>query len=249
MKFPEIESTYDDETARDEAARCYRCDAETGTPDYSVRHREDLFSMARTNPADLDKKSAMLQQRLIPRENPFPEERPPQLEDLVFLPANHSRLVIDPYREACRSDFVLGGQLRLEHPFLATGFDQAPEQIREAVAQALAPDQTPYLGAQPLSTRTPIPWLQLLVEDGPPPTEEAAGLLQVVGGSFKPGKLEPLREGQLLGLVLSASSTIEAGIKHALERSYQVVILDGANGLGAERRWPELSGAPDLPLC
>ena len=248
VKFPEIESTYDDDTARDEAARCYRCDAETGTPDYSVRHREDLFSMARTNPADLDKKTAMLQRRLIPRENPFPDERPPQLEDLVFLPANLSRLVIDPYREACRSDFVLGGQLRLEHPFLATGFDQAPEQIREAVAQGLAPDQSPYLGLQPLSSRTPVPWLQLLVADGPPPSEDAAGLLQVVGDNFEPFDLQPLPEGQLLGLVLSASSTIEAGITFALEGGHHLVIVDGAAGLGTSRQWPELAGAPDLTL-
>ena len=52
VSFPEIEATYDWDTARNEAARCYRCDAETGSPDYSVAHREDIFSMARTNPAD-----------------------------------------------------------------------------------------------------------------------------------------------------------------------------------------------------
>jgi NADPH-dependent glutamate synthase beta subunit-like oxidoreductase len=32
IEFPEIESTYDDAAARREAARCYRCDAETGSP-------------------------------------------------------------------------------------------------------------------------------------------------------------------------------------------------------------------------
>ena len=50
VAFPEIESTYDDEAARREAARCYRCDAETGSADYSVRTREDIFVMARTRP-------------------------------------------------------------------------------------------------------------------------------------------------------------------------------------------------------
>ena len=105
IEFPEIETTYDAATAKNEAARCYRCDAETGTPDYSVRHREDLFSMARTEPADGAKQRAMLQRRLDPRDNPFPAERPAQFDDLVFLPANLSRLVIDPYREACRVSY------------------------------------------------------------------------------------------------------------------------------------------------
>ena len=59
-EFPEIELTYDTNTARAEAARCYRCDAETGSADYSVQHREDIFSMARTDPRDAPKLEAML---------------------------------------------------------------------------------------------------------------------------------------------------------------------------------------------
>ena len=55
VEFPEIELTYDTNTARAEAARCYRCDAETGSADYSVQHREDIFSMARTDPHDAPK--------------------------------------------------------------------------------------------------------------------------------------------------------------------------------------------------
>ena len=46
MSFPEIETTYGWESARKEAARCYRCDAETGSADYAVGHREDIFVMA-----------------------------------------------------------------------------------------------------------------------------------------------------------------------------------------------------------
>ena len=87
-EFPEIELTYDTNSARAEAARCYRCDAETGSADYSVQHREDIFSMARTDPRDAPKLKAMLDRRLRLRENPFPQERPACLDDLVFLPAN-----------------------------------------------------------------------------------------------------------------------------------------------------------------
>ena len=58
--------------------------------------------------------------------------------------------------------------------------------------------------------------------------------------------LRPLHESQLLGLVLSSSSTVDEGVAFALERGYQVLVLDGSRGLG--RNWPELSGAPDLTL-
>ena len=86
VEFPEIELTYDTNSARAEAARCYRCDAETGSADYSVQHREDIFSMARTDPQDAPKLKAMLDRRLRLRENPFPQERPACLDDLVSCP-------------------------------------------------------------------------------------------------------------------------------------------------------------------
>ena len=131
-EFPEIELTYDLKTARAEAARCYRCDAETGSADYSVQHREDIFSMARTDPHDAPKLKAMLDRRLRLRENPFPQERPACVDDLVFLPANLSRLVIDPYREACKIGWRLGERLDLDIPFFVAGFDAASEELKVA---------------------------------------------------------------------------------------------------------------------
>ena len=135
-EFPEIESKYDKETAIAEAARCFRCDAETGTADYSVRNREDIFLMARMQPEDAKSQAAMLHKRLKPREILITPEQPASFDDLVFLPANLSRLVIDPYREACRTDSKLGGGIELRNPYLVTGFDDAPDEIRKAVAKA-----------------------------------------------------------------------------------------------------------------
>ncbi len=85
VEFPEIEATYDLEAARDEAARCYRCDAETGSADYSVGHREDLFSMARTNPSDQAKLKAMFDKRMRQRPDPFPAGRKATLDDITFF--------------------------------------------------------------------------------------------------------------------------------------------------------------------
>ncbi len=244
VEFPEIESTYDLETAKAEAARCYRCDAETGSTDYSVRHREDIFSMARTSPHDHAKLRAMLHRRLQPRENPFPEGRPATLDDLVFLPANLSRLVIDPYREACRVDTTLGGRLHLAQPFLVTGFDDAPDEVRSAVAEGLAAKECPYLGRRPIGGDAP--WFQVLGPAEGAPDAAAAAVIHHLGEAFRPVEARPAREGQLVGLAVSSRDMLEAAIPHALDGGFDILLLDGTGNLGGA--WPELAGAPDLAM-
>ena len=155
-EFPEIELTYPTDTARAEAARCYRCDAETGSADYSVQHREDIFSMARTDPQDAPKLEAMLDRRLRLRENPFPQERPACLDDLVFLPANLSRLVIDPYREACKIGWRLGGGLDLDIPFFVAGFDGASEELKVAVDRGVVAAGAALPGGDPPGSKRPV---------------------------------------------------------------------------------------------
>ncbi len=109
IEFPEIESGYTDETAKREAARCYRCDAETGSSDYSVRTREDIFVMARRNPRTPASSARSSRSGSPSRRRPTSTRRCASLDDIVFLPANLSRLVIDPYRDACRVETELGG--------------------------------------------------------------------------------------------------------------------------------------------
>ena len=240
VAFPEIESTYDVETAKAEAARCYRCDAETGSADYSVAHREDIFSMARTNPIDLRKHRAMLERRLKPRQDPFPADRQATLDDLVFLPANLSRLVIDPYREACRVDLDLAGKMTLERPFFVTGFDEAPAEVRSAVAAGLTESQCGYIGRRPIDAE--VAWLQLMVPGEDTPSAEAAALIQ----RFEPGADagQRLTDLQLLGFAVSDPDHLAAAIPQALEAGHDVLLLDGSGELGGA--WPELAGNPDL---
>ncbi len=242
IEFPEIEATYDWETARNEAARCYRCDAETGSADYSVQHREDIFSMARTNPADHAKLRAMLHKRLRTRENPFPENRPASVDDIVFLPANLSRLVIDPYREACKVSASLAGRLEIEHPFIVTGFDAAPNQVRESVALGLREAKAPYLGTTAIGPG--VTWLQLLPSGDGEPSPDAAALIHLMGRRFDPADLVRLRQNQLIGAAVSATEALEEAIPWALEANLDLLVLDGTGGLGS--LWPELVGAPDL---
>jgi len=245
IEFPEIEDTYGDEAARKEAARCYRCDAETGTADYAVRHREDIFAMARTNPHDEKAHAAMLARRLPPRDNPFPEERLATLDDLTFLPANLTRLVIDPYREACRIDTELGhGRFTMTAPFIATGFDDAPEQVRSAVAEGLRTGGCPYIGVRPISAD--VPWLQLVVPGQIAPSADAVAQIHSLGYQFRPVEATRLSDDQLLGITVSSPDMLEEAMPFALENGFDMLLLDGSRGLGAP--WAELAGEPDLTI-
>ena len=245
VEFPEIELTYDSNTARAEAARCYRCDAETGSADYSVQHREDIFSMARTDPRDAPKLKAMLDRRLRLRENPFPEERPACLDDLVFLPANLSRLVIDPYREACKIGWRLGERLDLDIPFFVAGFDAASEELKVAVDRGVVAAGAAYLGATRPGPNAP--WLQLCEPGRDAPSHDAAGVVYRVGERGHPMPTARARAEQLLGLLLASRRDLEDAIVYALERDFDLLVLDGTGALGGE--WPELRAAPDLALA
>ena len=240
--FPEIEDTYDEAAAMREAARCYRCDAETGSTDYSVHHREDLFSMARTHPKDVDKHRAMLQRRLSPRDNPYPDERPASLDDLVFLPANLSRLVIDPYREACRIDIDLAPDLNLKQPFLVSGLDDAPEEIRQVAWRAVEQN-----GVGVVSRAIPdgsVHWLQIL-EAGETAHSRAAGVVQRWQKSL--AKEDPLRgSNQLKGISLGEIEDIDDTLDYALAHDYDFLMLDSTGGQGSWRN--ELDAQPRFEL-
>lgn len=240
--FPEIESTYDVETARAEAARCYRCDAETGSSPYAVTHREDIFSMARTNPLDDRKKQAMLERRLVLRENPFPQGRPATLDDLVFLPANLSRLVIDPYREACRSETEIGGKLDLPVPFFVTGFDAAPTQIFNGVCAGLAAADVPYLGDRAPTQGTG--WMQLIEEAATAASADAKGV--VFDAAIAPENWKRAGDVQVLGARITRIDQIEPTVAAAFDTGCDLLLLDGCGA--ASHAWPELAGSPDLRL-
>ncbi len=244
VAFPEIESGYDLETAKAEAARCYRCDAETGSNDYSVAHREDIFSMARTNPNDSAKLRAMLDRRLAPRVNPFPQDRRATLDDLVFLPANLSRLVIDPYREACRVDTSLAGKLDLASPFLVAGFDDAPQQVWDSLTAALAATSHGYVGRRDPGPE--VTWLQLVIDGSDVPNERAAGLIANYDGDGAGPAAERLRDDQLLGFAVGKPAVLDDAIARAFELGCELLLLDGTGGM--EQSWPELAGAPDLTI-
>jgi hypothetical protein len=243
VEFAEIESTYTAEEAKCEAARCFRCDAETGSGDYTVSSRESIFAMARLTPDDVEKQVSILDARLENRDNPFGEEHLPTLDDLVFLPANLSRLVIDPYREGCKTATNLGAikSVKLDIPFTVAGFDDAPDEIRQAFAKSIAQHGAAYIGSRPIGEGAK--WIQI-VEDGAADAN-ADGVLYRADEAIAAGKVPRAGNAQAAGLLVN-SANLETAIPFALEQALDFLLLDSSNGLPGLRG--ELSGAPDIAI-
>ena len=242
IEFPEIESTYTAAEARAEAARCFRCDAETGSADYTVGSRESIFAMARIDPGDLDEQTSILEKRLENRDNPFTEEHVATLDDLVFLPANLSRLVIDPYREGCVTATRFGAirNLRLDIPFTVTGFDDAPGEIRESVAKSIVAHGAAYIGAAPLGGDAR--WIQVVSTDADP---AADAILLNAEKAMAAGQVSRASVEQPAGL-LAHSGNVEAVVDFALSQGVDFILLDPTNGLPGLTG--ELAGAPDISI-
>ena len=243
LSFPEIETTYTLPQAKEEAARCLRCDAENGTHEYSVNTREDIFIMARTRPEQVHKHVPMLNKRLANRQNPFPGDRGARLDDIHLLPANLSRLVIDPYREACKMLTRIGPSFELESPFLITGFDRAPEEIKLGLSEAIKKSGCAYFGARQLCPETP--WMQLIPPSGGDPSADAAGHVYNLEKTVPRVDLVRRREDQLLG-VSASSATISDAVPWAIDQGCDIIVLDGSGRL--EEPWPELVSGFDLTV-
>lgn len=239
--FADAEAPYDDQTAREQAARCYRCDTETGSVDYSVKNREAIFTLARTDsgPATF---ARLTQERLERRPDPRLPARA-TFDDLVFLPANLTRLVIDPYREACKARTALGGPLDLAQPLLFGGFETAPAAIGQAVDAVLAAQGGAYLGREPLPGGV-APWLQL-VDDPLGGATGAAAILARVGVGAAPSLPAAQRPGQLVGLVATPANA-DVVVPFAVAARADLLVIDGTGHLGDA--WADLAGAPDLAL-
>lgn len=242
VDFPEIEVTYDETSARHEAARCYRCDAETGSADYSVQSREDIFVMARAPLDDVKTQQAILNKRLQSHEDPFDEDHFATLDDLIFLPANLSRLVIDPYRDPCNVSVTIGGHVELAAPFLADGMDEAPAEIRQALGAGLQAFGGGYVSKTALPGTAP--WLQIVDPSVDTVSVEAQGVIFAPAGSFETFSVPATSGDQVTGLRVTTKE-VEKAVPFALDHGLNFLLLDGSPGTGP---WPELAGPPDLSI-
>ena len=236
---------------------------ETGSANFTRRDRRAIRQMAATEAHDTLTQKQLLDSLLVPRDNPFPEERIASLDDMVFLSAALTRLVIDPYREACTTRTAISrwmeiGRrpdeipcLTLAEPILVTGFDDVPEVVRKGLAAGLAAKACGYVGRRPLvrddeetSGEKTVKWLQL-IEDGDVPDAAADGLIFCGDDNFLQKTIARRRDDQLLGITVSAQ-TVSTSLPFALENQLDFLVLDGTAGI--EKPWTELNGAPDLTL-
>ena len=136
--------------------------------------------------------------------------------------------------------------LTLAEPFLVTGFDDAPEGVRAALAGALARKGCGYIGRRPPArvssngnTTDQVAWLQLL-QDSDSPDAKANGLIYVCGSEFSRIPEQRPDSDQLLGMVVNARTLTQA-IPFALNRQMDVLMLDGTPDItdpGAELKAP-----------
>ena len=241
VSFPEIESTYDRNEAIKEAARCYRCDVETGASDYTVRNREDIFVMARTAPADEKTQEAILQKRLNPRCNPYPIGGRPNFDDLVFLPANLSRLVIDPYRDDCNVGTTIAKKLTIASPSLITGFDDAPHQIQEDVGYGIYEHGGAYLGKKNLPKVKH--WIQLI--DNISEIDDTASGYISLSATIDFQALKEQSNSKLCGVIIDNNS-IKSTLNRALKYELDVILANGDCSLTSP--WDELNSHCNLEL-
>ena len=186
IAFPEIESTYDVEAARSEKRRA----ATAATPrparptTASARARTSSSWRGRCRRTRASSARSSRSGSTVSNEKHFHPEVA-SLDDIVFLPANLSRLVIDPYRDACRVATELGGgALELASPFLVAGFDDAPDEVREAVAHGVRRTGSPTSDGAAIGDD--VPWLQLLADGDEPDPARGGRDPPVAGGGRDP---------------------------------------------------------------
>ena len=236
--------------------------SETGSANYPKKAFDIIGQMASIRPEDKEAQQEIMEKAMAPRDNPYPEERPSHLDDVVFLSAALTRLVIDPYREACNTRTEISRfkgigikdrktdlpTIDLALPFLFTGFDNAPVMVKKALARALAHTKCAYLGRLPLDGasmgKEGHPWLQLLLP-GDTPDFRADALIHVMGESFTPFKVDRLHPNQLVGMAVTNSNLSEA-LPFALEKGLDTVILDHTHSIGQDVG--ELTAPMDLTV-
>ncbi|MCP4491681.1 MAG: FAD-dependent oxidoreductase [Gammaproteobacteria bacterium] len=240
-EFSEIEATYTAEQAKLEAARCFRCDAETGSADYTVRNREAIFAMSRILPEQTEEQATLLDIRLENRDNPFDDEHIATLDDLVFLPANLSRLVIDPYREDCKTRTEVGANncTVLDIPFMVTGLDDAPAEIRQAYAKSIANAGAAYVGKLPLSNTR---WIQIT---GTTADTMADAVAFDADAALAAGSVSAASLRQPIGLLVN-NTNVEKAVDFGLKHKLDFLILDSSNGMPDLDA--ELSAPPELGI-
>jgi len=260
--FAEVLSGLDEQSAMREAARCMRCDAETRSNNYTRLAREQIYHLARDIGKDEAESLAFLRDKLQETAGRKPKRHRPQFADLVFLPANLTRLVIDPYRESCTTATVLGVNagtpLTMNGPVILDGMQAVDKTtltalcgaaVRSGVAVRVSrgvhmPAGVPAIRIAPLATfppsMPPAAAIELLPEN--PTAELQPALLRHVLEAYR-----AQQPGVPIGLII-APGAVAANTRLAVEAGVDYLVLSSlvpkqtSEGLvwREETAWPEI---------
>ena len=183
--FSEVKLGLTEAVAMGEAARCMRCDYETNSYTYARAQREMIYHLSRDIAADEGAGLDFLKRRLVQSCKRPPQAEPTaRLDDLVFLPATLTRLVIDPYREACRIKTTIGPRaaqpLEIAGPVIIGGLAFSDLHQNELLALCQGARQSQIALRVPGGLKLPVAGLPVIriasLDDDPHAISDAAAV-------------------------------------------------------------------------
>ncbi len=128
--------------------------------------------------------------------------------------------------------------MKLDLPFIVTGMDHAPDEIRQAYASSIENAGSAYLGTHPIGSGR---WIQVFdgEENG-----DADAVAFFADDAMAHG-IHKILVHRPRGLIVN-SSNLEKSIEFGLEEKLDFLIIDASNGLPGLSA--ELAGAPDISI-
>ncbi len=268
QSFSEVKLGLTEAAALIEASRCMRCDYETDSYSYNRAIREQIYHMARDVGGNEAACLEFLQRRLIHNQRrPSKGDPLPSFDDLVFLPANLTRLVIDPYREQCETACIIGARasnpLKLVGPVIMGGIPFSELPCRTVAALGLGAHRAGSALRMPLGIDPPyenLPVIRRVPLSASPESVGVHAAIELVtndpGAVIEPNLLcqiaemyRDLASGMPIGLSVGPEH-VAPNVRSAVEAGLDFVTLCalGASNKQGRDFWAERNGQPRIDV-
>lgn len=230
---------------------------------YPRRVRDQIKSMSFW--PDEDKMLFELSEKLRTRRSrPKPLGSLPFLGDMVFLPANLTRLVIDPYRESCNTKIVIGHKaqkpLEIAGPAILGGFPAKGVEPEELDAVALGAELAGV--AVRLKPGQSTPGKAKVIRLLPYPSEDTSSVMGADAIELMPdprAQLDPEALRKMAEKLRKETGGVPVGISvcqdniarvipAALEAKLDFATLFCMENEHEENLWPDESGMPLIAM-
>lgn len=227
------------------------------------RYIRDEINIMSSNPTEAELLEGLEKKLKTRRSRAKPLGSLPFLGDLVFLPANLTRLVIDPYREACNTKVVIGAEtakpLHLSGPVVIGDVTGSRLQPEEMAAIALGSYRADI--ALRLHSKDPAPHnakvirvVSYPIDEAMPDTADAIELQPEPGMRLDPSKLietiqriKEVYQGIPVGLSICAQN-LQTALPKAIEVGIDFISLYCMISQNDDEPWADESGTPMIAL-